>query len=433
MNSAINASEMSKENIKKILQLIDQELSKKQGFKDHQKRMLRIYKAVSSVEKHRNCFVSNFQDDEDDEKEVNLSTNTEKFYRTFEEEIKPSVNIHTDEENKMEFEFEDVDPDKESFKVHMDELNSFIETELRLENSDSSDDTHSGNSQKDKKKARSRRSREIGCNFFNIELKLRMFLKQTETYNILTKEKYDNFINDLRLKSSMSQKNNESKATVSPNKLLFNFFKEKVPLEILKKRYSLNQDLLTKKLFQDVNEIKAIPKKNKFSTNDTFKQSSISTSKDKKGGESIVSKFCPDLEDDEENEEKNKVNIVKDEEDLVTPKIHPPKLNRDSLEKRGSIFDDAFSNEKYAWEDLIEKYENKQPGDDDVRSEFSSVNNSSPYIQKKFSDYSPTNKRQSSFCIFESLKEEEEDCIDKPSDTFKLDLVYEKEDQKEKK
>ena len=429
MNSAINASEMSKENIKKILQLIDQELSKKQGFKDHQKRMLRIYKAVSSVEKHRNCFVSNFQDDEDDEKEENLSTNTEKFYRTFEEEIKPSVNIHTDEENKMEFEFEDVDPDRESFKVHMDELNSFIETELRLENNDSSDDTNSGNSQKDKKKAR---SREIGCNFFNIELKLRMFLKQTETYNILTKEKYDNFINDKRLKSSMSQKNKESKATVSPIKLLYNFFKEKVPLEILKKRYSLNPDLLKKKSFEDVNEIKAIPKKSKIASNDNFKLSSISTSKDKKGGESIVLKFCPDLEDLEDNEEIIKVNIVEDEEDLVTPKIHPPTLN--SLEKRGSIFDNAFPIEKYAIEDLIEKLENKQSGDDDIRSEFSSVNNSSPYIQKKFSDNTLINKKQSSsFCIFESFKEEEEDPIDKPSDTFESELVYEKKDQEEKK
>jgi len=339
----------SKDNVKKVLRQIDLALANK-GIGGHQERLLRIYKTVMAVEKHSNCFVSKFQGEDEKEEHAN-------FFRTFDEVNKPSLNLHTDlQTKKVEFEFEDADPKKKNFKIGMDELLTYVENELGITTiEDSSDDggkkdEKDTNNNVDKKKLR---NKELDKKFFNIELKLRAFIKENETYDIFSKSAFKSFIEDQRLKTPGSMKS-KGKELTSP--ITYNFFKEKEVIEVCQKRYSLNQQHLKNNLDKFSQGINPDHHQPKFLTNDKFKTSQVN--KDKKVGEMAkISKFIPD-DDDEDCIKENR------DEDLVTPKLE----SKHSFNfKRGSIFADekAFSKDN-------EHFLYNEKEEDDDQSDISS-------------------------------------------------------------
>ncbi len=345
----MNISETSKENVKKVLKQIDIALATR-GILGHQERMMRIYKTVMAVEKHSNCFVSKFLGDGENE--------TPQYMRTFEEVNKPSVNLLTDPKTKkLEFEFEDDDPLKKNFKVSIDELLTYVEGELGLTQiSDSSDggvDTDCSNHINKEKK----RKKELEKKFNNIELKLRAFIKENETYDIFSESAFKNFIEDQRLKTPGS---NKSKNKEQTTKISYNFFKEKEVIDVCQKRYSYNPDQLKDSL----NNFAIKRTDSKFATYSQFKDC-IPNSAGKEVENlkpTHVSKFCPYMEDLEGKEEE---------------KISPKKSHEHtfSIEKRGSIFKNrVFRKETFEFIGITEK-----ESDDDLEQSdisFVSIENS---------------------------------------------------------
>ena len=239
----IQTTHSSKENIKRVLKQIDASLAKK-GIAGHQERLLRIYKTVMAVEKHSNCFVSKFLGAGDNENDIET-------FRTFEEVNKPSVELHMDNQtNKIELEIEDEDPKKKNFKVNMDDLLSFVEHELGMNSSESSDD---GTTKNDKKKTENEvksRNKEIEKKFFNIELKLRSFIRESEDYDIFSKSSFKSFVNDKRLLTpgSIKSAGKEAKSPVVFSPVSHNFFKDKEAFDINLKRHSHNHNMLKNSL-----------------------------------------------------------------------------------------------------------------------------------------------------------------------------------------
>ena len=407
----------SKDNVKKVLKQIDLALAKK-GIIGHQERLLRIYKTVMAVEKHSNCFVSRFQGENGNENE-----NQDNYFRTFDEVNKPSLNLHTDRESKkVEFEFEDVDPNKKSLKIGMDELLLYVENELGVKDnliSDSSDDCGKETDSSLDKDGKKQRNKELDKKFFNIELKLRTFIKENESYDIFSKSSFKSFVEDQRLKTPCSMKGSKGKDIFSPLPLSYNFFKEKEVIEVCQKRFSLNQNLLRNRLdkfsqgfTQDVNKESNTPK---FGTNVDFKAPTYSAIKKEEGEKGKISKFCVD--DDIVNED------IKGE-DLVTPKL--PLKHSFSIEKRGSIFSDekAFSKDNIRF-NLQAPYVEDDDDQSDISSPIKSFRNNhfSPEktILKKEGEISPKKLDKQP----NEIKEEAHD------ETGKFDILNENDDDED--
>lgn len=345
----IPTTNSSKENVKKVLKQIDAALAKK-GIAGHQERLLRIYKTVMAVEKHSNCFVSKFFGAGDNENDI-------ESFRTF-EEVKPSVEVHMDNETKkIQLEFEDDDPKNKNFKVNMDDLLSFVEHELGMSHSESSDDG-TDTTKNDKKKTDDEtksKNREIEKKFFNIELKLRAFIRESEDYDIFSKSSFKSFVNDKRLLTPGSNKSAgkdvKSPSVFSP--VSHNFFKDKEAFDINLKRHSHNHNMLKNSL-------------NKFSlamanreNEDTITKSSLnlkSNTKSKKAeNHTQISKFNVNQEDSE-NEDSNT--------DNKSPIKHSFSIN-----KRGSIFQDL----QFKEEEIDEIMEMENQSECDEKSQISSA------------------------------------------------------------
>jgi hypothetical protein len=352
-------TEVSKENVKNVLLKIDKALAKR-GIEIHQERLMRIYKTVNAVEKHSNCFVSKFQIEDDGHDSDEL------HFRTFEEVNKPSLNLLTDlETKKVQFEFEDEDPKKTGFKIGMEELLAYVEDELGFnggQDSDSSSGDKNTDSSQIGKDDKIPRNKEIDKRFHNIELKLRSFIKENETYDIFSKATFKSFVDDQRLKTPGSLK---SKGKEFTTPITYNFFEEKDVIEVCQKRWSQNQQTLKNNLekFAKGLDKEDLTTGSKFATNINFKARDSTVGKPKGDGKhNSISKFCADFGDN--------INVLG--EDGVE-KNSFPKLKHHSftIEKRGSIFTDMANR----IEDVLGIQE-KHSEDEDERSENSSPNKS---------------------------------------------------------
>jgi len=348
----------SKDNVKKVLKQIDIALSKK-GIAGHQERLLRIYKTVSAIEKHSNCFVSKFYESGEDE--------NENYFRTFEEVNKLSLKVSDDKADKVEFEFEDDDPKKNHFKVSMDDLLTFVEKELGVNHSDSSDDNDKTDSSigvdkfepkkdEDKEKAK---TKEIQKKFLNIELKLRSFIRENEVYDIFSKSSFKSFVDDKRFKTPTSNKSNKSKVIEGTSPVAFNFFKEE---ELNKKyRYSHDPNQLTNSLHNFHNQNRD-EKHKTVKTTFNFQLNKMSNPTTSSQFNQI-SKFCPDEDD-----------VVHSDSQVETKHAF--------VIKRGSIFKDIPSYTKEDIEEILEQH-----SDGDEKSELSSI------ISPEISPESPQKQR----------------------------------------
>ena len=241
ISSESNESQIKiNENTKKLkgaLMKLNNILSCNQELQNHQERIHRIAKTINSIEAHSNSYVSEFN--------LEGCEQILPFDSLYKQHINYQSEYVTVSEDKVEF-------IHENFSLNLEELLKFMENELLLKNASSinkeeidisSDDEEvtSSSSQellfiKTIKKAKDP-EKEIKKKFFNIELKLRAFIKQQEKNQMLYGENFESFVNQIKLQTPQI-KNLEIKPNPS---FIKNFFNESVKDmdEIRKKRISM--------------------------------------------------------------------------------------------------------------------------------------------------------------------------------------------------
>lgn len=219
----------SQDKIMRVLKRMDEVLIRN-GYQHYQERIHRIYKTMLSIERHGDCYVSNFTLEEGD-----LQDKETKFEENFTSNY---LSVVTEDEIEIENE------DKSVTKYELDDILSFIEDELNVQNLVSvADSTLASSSSEDedeeegKKKQQPVKKEKMQKKFFNIELRLRAYLKEAEMFRSPI---FDSFLNDSKLRTPLSK--------LSPQKvtlplLIKNFFEDKSIIEEARKRYSVREDL----------------------------------------------------------------------------------------------------------------------------------------------------------------------------------------------
>lgn len=274
-NSALeNPNKKKEEGTEKLvnaLKKLDGYLAKF-GLQHYQERLHLIAKTIRSIEAHADCYVSDFTLDE------NIEVPLEKLYQDHLNYQSEYLTVKTD--GKVEFPTADS---KDNFTCEFTDLLSFMEDELKVEkavnnlklNEESSDEGDEGETE-DKSNNTSTNEVKLNSNskiksltkkntdpqaemrkkFFNIEIKLRAFIKQQQQNDLIKGENFESFVNQLKLKTPV-------KNVVRPNpSFIKNFFAEsKIDMDnIKKKRMTMMNDVNIKKLIGDINKEK--PKKN---------------------------------------------------------------------------------------------------------------------------------------------------------------------------
>lgn len=225
----------------------------KSGVQNYQERLHRIAKTINSMEKHADCYVSAFSLDEH-------SSNIP-FQLYFDQQNYQSEYLTVDKQGIIEF------PDtqtKENFSVSMDELLDFMESDLKLnetvalldikkneaDSSSDEDDTADSLSQPKQEVIKRDHNKDIKKRFFNIELKLRAFIKEQQQKELLKGENFDTFINQARLKTPV-------KKIIKPNpSFIKTFFQESInDMEIIKKkRMTLMNEINVKNIIAGIHK-----------------------------------------------------------------------------------------------------------------------------------------------------------------------------------
>lgn len=156
--------------------------------------------------------------------------------------------------------------------------------------------------------------------FFNIELKLRTYLKESQ--NIFESKTFDSFLNEEKLRTPLSYQT----AKLATPSIIKNFFEDKEVIEITKKRHSVAGDVLKAR----IEKLKEMEIKQKCFSN--FNNINIPKRESKKN--SNVSDFSLDLSDC------NSLNINSELEEIVSDFKGN---NEFKLCKRGSILRERFS------------------------------------------------------------------------------------------
>lgn len=236
-----------KERIAKIQRTLDkiEDVLNQNGLGNYQERMHRITKTVKSIEKHSNCYVSDFN--------IGGTKNDFHLKEMYDQTFSNKNDYMTVNENTVEF--NDAENEKKlKINMSLEKLLEFIETELDInaisnnikeckelsDDEDGSTDLENNNevkkNEKDEKKV-------IRKKFFKIELQLRAFLKQEKMKSELFKD-FETFSTEI-LNNTPTTK--EIKPTPS---FIKNFFEETLPdLEKIKtKRISVINDKSLKTL-----------------------------------------------------------------------------------------------------------------------------------------------------------------------------------------
>jgi len=262
-----------------------------------------------SIERHLDCFVSNF------EEKTNFPNdkNSDDFKSNY---------LSVAEENEIQFELED----KTSTKIELDELLFFIEDELNIKSlfsvestigSSSSSEGEGEDEQKEIKENSFKKKGNMRRKFFNIELRLRAYLKEQETFY-----SSNSILNESKLKTPLSKISSTKKILPS---IIKNFFEDKSIIEEAKKRFSVRDN----EIFLQIARLDQIEETKKCQSN--FERISI---KNMGKQENSVSMFSIDV-NIPENELINNVNIVENNNENV---------NCFNFKKRGSIFKERYLN-----------------------------------------------------------------------------------------
>jgi hypothetical protein len=212
------------------------EVRQRNGYNQYQERIHRISKALLSIERHTDCFVSRFSvENKNDE-------NVPREIATFDSS---SNLIKVDTKGKKE-DYSDL---------NLDNILGFIEDELCIKrlvedstlssSSDESDDTREEKEPKEITKDNMQKK------FFNIELKLRGFLKQQNTIYLFIITPLYFIIHDSKLKTPISKLTPTSNIRC----IIKNFFEDKECIELAKKRMSMRDsqtEFLEKLIHQNI-------------------------------------------------------------------------------------------------------------------------------------------------------------------------------------
>jgi hypothetical protein len=196
------------------------------GYNQYQERIHRISKTLLSIERHTDCFVSRFsvehKNDENVPKEIaNFNSNNQL----------PKVEKSPGDKDKRN----SVDD------LNLQDVLGFIEDELCIKrlvedstlssSSDESDDTREEKETKTKTITKDNMQKK----FFNIELKLRGYLKEQNAKELFKFNAFDSIINESKLKTPISK----LEPTSNTRCIIKNFFEDKDCIELAKKRMSM--------------------------------------------------------------------------------------------------------------------------------------------------------------------------------------------------
>lgn len=240
-----SSKEISTEKLINALTKLDAVLTKC-GVEHYQERIHRIAKTIKSIEAHSDCYVSNFSLEENEniplEKLYDQHMNYQSEYMTVDPNGKVEF-LQGESSNKLTCEMKDL------LDFMEDELKIQQATDLKLnddaQDSSSEDETQdksslSGgeNEVKRIKQVKIDPQQEMKRKFFNIEIKLRAFIKQQQQNELLKGENFESFVNQLRLRTPQ-------KTPIKPNpSFIKNFFQESIKdmENIKKKRMTIMMD-----------------------------------------------------------------------------------------------------------------------------------------------------------------------------------------------
>ena len=284
------------DKIIRILKRMDDVLYKNSFFQ-YQERIHRIYKTLISIERHEGCFVSNFNPDGENQEEFTVH-----YIQTQETEIANSLSV-TEQEGNIQ-----IEEEQKEYKYELGSILDFIEDELNLKSLVSVEDStvYSSSDEEnslDMENLEEKKSKpyptkgKMQKNFFNIELRLRAYLKEQELFK---KYSFESILNDSKLKTPVSKM--DSSRSVLPA-IRRNFFEDKAILEAANKRYSLREELRSQ-----IEKLGKLEHNIKYKSN--VDEMKISSNRDKSS--SNVSSFSLNTNDvDNISSEKNSLNLVK--------------------------------------------------------------------------------------------------------------------------
>lgn len=204
------------------------------GHEHYQERIHRIAKTIRSIEAHSFCFVSDFS------LEDNPLSGLQQFSNLSEQNFCNQLEYMTINEKGNTFEFNESG-NKMNFEIN--DLLSFMESQLDMDglidnkayeesSSDEEDTSHKTQSSGINNTRTINTQKEFRKRFFNIELKLRAFLKQQQQNKLIDKDNFSSFMDQLRLRTPLTK--NPPKPTPS---FIRNFFIEsKEEIEKMKKK-----------------------------------------------------------------------------------------------------------------------------------------------------------------------------------------------------
>lgn len=225
-------SNQTKENIEKLLRVLEKIDSSlfKSGIIQYQERIHHIAKTLRSIEEHSGLYCSKFTLNDEEDKELTL-LDQKRFYENFK---KQENEFCTVEKSSLHY-----NKEGKNISIEMNELIEYIESKLLYDNDQT---TLSSNSSVDSDQDQSAKAEEkpkkgnFEKNFFNVELRMRAFIKQQQQANLLNTEDFESFMNQTRLKTPMKN------TAVKPNpSIIKNFFEDCIDISKFSKRLTLDQ------------------------------------------------------------------------------------------------------------------------------------------------------------------------------------------------
>lgn len=361
-----NKQEISTEKLINALTKLDSVLTRC-GVENYQERIHRIAKTIKSIEAHSDCYVSNFSLEDNEniplEKLYNQHLNYQSEYMSVDPNGKVEF-LQGESSNKLTCEMADL------LNFMEDELKIKQATNLELKNeiedSSSEDETQdksslSGGEPEVKriKQVKIDPQQEMKRKFFNIEIKLRAFIKQQQQNELLKGENFESFVNQIRLRTPQ-------KTPIKPNpSFIKNFFQESI---------------------KDMEEIKSKRIKRMTINNPVNIVNMLGENlKDKKQDQMIKSEMIKAFPTGKENNAQKKVSdfnidpISEDQLEFVSGQTKNPKQSKEQT--RGSVRNSIFrcpyifdpDNGDYVDDDLLESPELRCK--DDIESVSSKTDN----------------------------------------------------------
>jgi hypothetical protein len=221
--------DISTEKLINALTKLDSVLSRC-GVENYQERIHRIAKTIKSIEAHSDCYVSSFSLEDNEyipfEKLYDQHMNYQSEYMSVNPNGKVEF-LQGESSNKLTCEMADL------LDFMEDELKIKQATNLDLKNDvedSSSEDETQDKSSLSGGEAELRRIKQVKIDpqqemkrkFFNIEIKLRAFIKQQQQNELLKGENFESFVNQIRLRTPQ-------KTPIKPNpSFIKNFFQESI-------------------------------------------------------------------------------------------------------------------------------------------------------------------------------------------------------------